>query len=48
LKQTNNFYELMFVFAVICAVSRLLDEEKKEKELQQEKELEALKEQEST
>jgi hypothetical protein len=46
LKQTNNFYELMFVFAVICATSRLLDEEKKEKELLAEQELEALKEQE--
>ncbi len=29
LKQTNNFYQLMFVFAVIAAVSKLLDNKKK-------------------
>lgn len=32
LKQTNNFYQLMFVFAVIAAVSKLLDLRDKEKE----------------
>ena len=29
LKQTNNFYQLMFVFAVIAAVSKLLDQQDK-------------------
>jgi len=28
LKQTNNFYQLMFVFAIIAAVSKLLDNKK--------------------
>ncbi len=32
LKQTNNFYQLMFVFAVIAAVSKLLDQKDKNKE----------------
>jgi hypothetical protein len=32
LKQTNNFYEIMFVFALIGAISRILDTEKEKKE----------------
>ncbi|QOR61950.1 O-antigen ligase family protein [Sulfurovum sp. ST-21] len=31
LKQTNNYYQMMFVFALIAAVSRMLDEETKKK-----------------
>ncbi|MGK0255769.1 MAG: putative membrane protein YeaQ/YmgE (transglycosylase-associated protein family) [Arcobacteraceae bacterium] len=34
LKQTNNFYQLMFIFAIIGVVSRLLDKEAEEKEIQ--------------
>lgn len=33
LKQTNNFYQLMFIFAIIAVVSRLLDEKDKNKEM---------------
>jgi len=32
LKQTNNFYQLMFIFAVIGALARILDEKKKRSE----------------
>jgi hypothetical protein len=38
LKQTNNFYELMLVFAIIAAVSRILDEEAEKKKREEEKE----------
>lgn len=41
LKQTNNFYELMFVFALIAALSRILDEEAEEKERKEEEAEEA-------
>ena len=30
LKQTNNFYQLMFILAIIGVVSRLLDQQKEE------------------
>jgi len=33
LKQTNNFYQLMFIFAIIGVVSRLLDKEDEEKDI---------------
>ena len=33
LKQTHNFYQLMFVFAIIGAVSRLIDKEDKKSEV---------------
>lgn len=32
LKQTNNFYQLMFIFAIIGVVSRLLDAKDEEEE----------------
>jgi O-Antigen ligase len=33
LKQTNNFYQLMLIFAIIGVVSRLLDKEDEEKDI---------------
>ncbi|SFV70072.1 hypothetical protein MNB_SM-4-616 [hydrothermal vent metagenome] len=32
LKQTNNFYQLMFIFALIGVVSRLIENEKEKNE----------------
>jgi len=42
LKQTNNFYELMFIFAIINAVSKFLDKEEEEKRRKEEEEEEKL------
>jgi len=38
LKQTNNFYELMFIFAIIGSVSKFLDEEEEKKRRKEEEE----------
>jgi len=42
LKQTNNFYQLIFIFAIIGAVGRLLDEEQAAKDKLEEEEQQRL------